>query len=131
MLKLINMTKGNSCIRVFADVKQIENCKKLIKEINPLINSIVQVTNLAGNEVRFKILYLLFKQDKLCVCDLSDVLEMNVAAISQHLRKLKDGGVLENQKIGQTVFYSISASSLPILLPLFDKVKTFDKIKTK
>ena len=43
-----------------------------------------------GNSVRLKILYLLFEEKRLCVCDLSDILGMNISAISQHLRKIKE-----------------------------------------
>jgi DNA-binding transcriptional ArsR family regulator len=43
----------------------------------------------------------------MCVCDLSDVLGMKQSPISQHLRKLKDGGLLENKRDGMTIFYFI------------------------
>ncbi|WP_431217102.1 ArsR family transcriptional regulator [Puia sp. P3] len=46
---------------------------------------------LAGNEVRLKILHLLEEEKELCPCDLSDMLGMSIPAISQHLRKMKDG----------------------------------------
>ncbi len=46
----------------------------------------------------------------MCVCDLSDVLKMNQSPISQHLRKLKDAGVLLNERDGMTVFYFLNES---------------------
>ena len=52
------------------------------------------------------------------MCDIADVLQMTVSAVSQHLRKLKDGGVLHAHKVGQTVFYALSQPHLPILHPL-------------
>ncbi|QNP54450.1 mercuric transport protein MerTP (plasmid) [Hymenobacter qilianensis] len=43
---------------------------------------------------------------------------MNVSAISQHLRKLKDGGVIQARKVGQTVFYSLTPAQLPLVQSL-------------
>jgi DNA-binding transcriptional ArsR family regulator len=40
---------------------------------------------------------------------------MSVPAISQHLRKLKDGGLIIDRKVGQTVFYSIVNENTVIL----------------
>jgi DNA-binding transcriptional ArsR family regulator len=59
------------------------------------------------------------KESKMCPCDLSDILGMTVPAISQHLRKLKDAGLVETNKVGQTIFYSISESNNLILNPIF------------
>ncbi|MBN7816871.1 ArsR/SmtB family transcription factor [Algoriphagus pacificus] len=80
---------------------------------------LAQVLSLAGNKVRLRILYLLKKESKMCPCDLSDILAMAVPAISQHLRKLKDAGLVETNKVGQTIFYSIFESKNPVLSPIF------------
>jgi len=76
------------------------------------------VLGLAGNAVRLKILHLLHEEGKLCPCDLSDVLGMNVSAVSQHLRKLKDGKLVETKRAGQTIFYSVTQEFLSVLKPL-------------
>jgi DNA-binding transcriptional ArsR family regulator len=83
------------------------------------------ILSLAGNEVRLKILYLLEEENELCPCDLSDILGMSVPAISQHLRKLKDGNIIEARKVGQTIFYSLRSENLKILKPFF---KTIDQM---
>jgi len=72
-----------------------------------ILRDIASVLNLAGNEVRLKIIFLLDQEREMCPCDLSDVLDMSVPAISQHLRKMKDGGIVKDRKVGQTIFYSI------------------------
>ena len=111
------MTK--TCIRVYADVEQINQCKQDIEKVDGAVNRIAKALNLAGNEVRLKILFLLDKESKMCPCDLSDILGMTVPAISQHLRKLKDAGLVETNKVAQTIFYSISESNNLILNPIF------------
>lgn len=97
-----------TCIRVFADLEQINNCRKKVGDAKESVKLLANVMNLGGNEVRLNILYLLWDQDKLCVCDISDILDMRMSAISQHLKKLKDAGVVYNEKVGQTIFYSVA-----------------------
>src|SRR5947207_5333360 len=99
----------NSCIRVLADVNQIRQCRQKIKVVDESIKVLGSTLSLAGSEVRLKILFLLQEEGQLCPCDLSDIMGMNISAISQHLRKLKDGGIIESKKTGQTIFYSLNA----------------------
>ena len=115
----MNKTK---CIRVFADINQINGCIELLNKTDGSITRLSKVLNLAGNGVRLKILYLIYKEEQLCVCDLSDILNMNVSAISQHLRKLKDGNILFDRKVGQIINYFINEDYLEILLPLFTQI---------
>ncbi len=119
--------ENNTCLRVLADVNQIKECKEDVKRINGSVKRISKALNLAGNEVRLNILFLLYKEGEMCPCDLSDVLEMKVPAISQHLRKLKDAGLVIDKKIGQTVFYSILNEEAEILIPFLKKLKILNQ----
>jgi DNA-binding transcriptional ArsR family regulator len=110
--------KSTACIRVFADTDHIQQCQTRLSHVEPAIQSLASGLALAGNEVRFRILFLLAEEQQLCVCDIADVLQMTVSAVSQHLRKLKDGGVLRAHKVGQTVFYALGDRHLPVLRPL-------------
>ena len=67
-----------------------------------------QILALAGNEVRLKILLLLQAEEKLCVCDLSEILDMKIPAVSQHLRKMKDVRLVYTEREGTVVFYQIN-----------------------
>jgi len=79
--------------------------------------------HLAGNPVRLKILFLLQRETRLCVCDLSDILGMNVSAISQHLRKLRDRDLIFSKKEAQIIFYALNPEKLYMLNPLFELLK--------
>lgn len=107
------------CIRVFADHVQINACKKKLKANSFSFSQLSRVLDLAGNEVRLKILYLLEEEDQLCPCDLSDILGMSIPAVSQHLRKLKDGNIIEARREGQTIYYSLKDEHLKVLKPFF------------
>lgn len=109
----------NTCIRVFADQEQIKECKAKIKANAPSLQQLSKVLELAANDVRLKILYLLEEEKELCPCDISDILEMSIPAVSQHLRKLKDGNIIEARREAQTIFYSLKEENLKILKPFF------------
>lgn len=114
-----NMENGRLCIRQFADKVQIDNCRETLQNNQIAFKQLSGVLALAGNEVRLKILFLLEEENELCPCDLADILGMSIPAVSQHLRKLKDGGVVEGRRDGQTIYYSIRTEQLDILKPFF------------
>lgn len=113
------MDDNQTCIRIFADKNQINACKQKINTNAKAFEGLSGLLALAGNEVRLKIMFLLEEENELCPCDLSDILGMSIPAISQHLRKMKDGGVIEARRSGQTIFYSLKAEQLQLLQPFF------------
>ncbi len=65
---------------------------------------------------------LLKEEERLCVCDLSEILEMKIPAVSQHLRKLKDANVVISEREGTVIFYYLSPSMTDVLYPVFDLI---------
>ena len=119
--------ENNTCIRQQADIKQINRCKDTVSELDESFDYLAKGLSLVGNSVRLKILYLLFEEENLCVCYLSDILGMNISAISQHLRKMKDRNLLVTDREAQTIFYSLTAEYSTLLNPFF-KILDKDKI---
>ena|SRR5215204_3030091 len=113
---------NNTCLRLFADQEQINSCKSKLKTAQRSFNQLSSILALAGNEVRLKILFLLQEEGELCPCDLSDILGMSIPAVSQHLRKLKDGNIVETRKERQTIYYSLTRHNLGILKPFFKHI---------
>jgi DNA-binding transcriptional ArsR family regulator len=111
------------CIREVADLNQINRCIESLNEVEGSIDRLTSILKLTANDVRLKILYLLSKEDHLCPCDLGDILDMSIPAISQHLRKLKDGGLVETNRDGQVIFYSLNSKFENILLPSFNQIE--------
>jgi len=120
---------GNSvCIREQANPMQIKDCREKVAANERSFTQLSGILSLAGNDVRLKILYLLEEEKELCPCDLSDILGMSIPAISQHLRKMKDGNIVESRKAGQTIFYSLKGEHLKLLRPFF---KIINQLNTK
>ena len=123
--------ENNSCIRQQADIEQINRCKDTVSKLSESFDYLANGLSLVGNSVRLKILYLLFEEKRLCVCDLSDILGMNISAISQHLRKMKDRNLIETEREAQTIFYSLTTEYEKLLIPFFkilDKEKILETI---
>ena len=112
--------KNNSCIRQQADIEQLTRCKETVTELNETFDYLSNGLSLVGNKVRLQLLYLLFIEKRLCVCDLSDILTMNISAISQHLRKMKDRNLIETEREAQTIFYSLTPEYEKLLNTFFE-----------
>jgi DNA-binding transcriptional ArsR family regulator len=119
---VISMKVEGSCIRNKADVNKINKCISTLDSVSLSISALAKILNLSGNETRLKILYLIYKEKDICVCDLSDVLGISVSAISQQLKKLKEGGLIINERKGKTIYYAINDNNLEYLLSIFIQI---------
>lgn len=115
-----------TCTRAEANHKQIQNCMDLISKMEGNFQRTSKLLSITGNEVRLKILFLLNTEKELCPCDLADILSMSVPAISQHIRKIKDAGIINSRRDGQTLYYSLNNDDSNILNSIF---KSIDLIK--
>jgi len=113
------------CSRENDNCIEVKQAKQFIKENSKSIDKEADKLALLSNSVRLKIVLLLKNFKKLCVCDLSEILEVNQSAISQHLRKLKDGGILAKTREGLTIYYFIDEVNNPDLLGLIEKIFLF------
>lgn len=113
--------KSISCIREEKNQFKIDLYEQLLKDNAGEFNQLGCIVSLISNEVRLKIIWLI-NEDGFCVCDLADILQMSVPAISQHLRKLKDLGIVETTRNKQTIYYSITSQNRNIVNHILDLV---------
>ena len=112
-----------TCTRVEANHKQLQNCMDTLDKMRYSFEKITKLLSITGNDVRLKILYLLNIEKELCPCDLADILKMSVPAISQHIRKIKDAGIITARRDGQTLYYSLNNDETAILKSIFKSIK--------
>jgi len=74
-----------------------------------------------GEPSRMQIIKMLALQS-MCVCELSEVLNMSQPRVSQHLRTLKDAGLVTEQKEGYWTRYSFEREALK---NLYHELTTF------
>ncbi len=68
-----------------------------------------------SDSTRIRILYVLYETE-LCVCDIAELLGMNISAISHQLRILKQARLVKFRRAGKTVFYSLSDDHIHAIL---------------
>ena len=68
------------------------------------------ILKLLGDKTRLTMIGIL-KQRDCCVCEFQEVFEMSQPSISQHLRKLKDAGMVQEERRGQWIYYSLNQQS--------------------
>ena len=117
-----------TCTRAQADHKQLLNCKETLDKLDENFKEMTKLLSISGNEVRLKILFLLNMENELCPCDIADILEMSVPAISQHIRKIKDAGFIKSKREGQTLYYSLVGEKTTLLNNVFTSIRTSKKI---
>lgn len=74
-----------------------------------------------GDETRLQILELL-RKGKLCVCEIVPQIEASQSNISQHLRILKDAGIIELEKQGRSNYYSVTNEKVFEIIDLVSEV---------
>lgn len=57
----------------------------------------------------------LFEGEK-CVCEFVDVLNLDFSTVSKHLSILKNAQVIEDEKRGKNVYYSLRTKCLPHII---------------
>ena len=87
--------------------KKIQAIRKRIEKADQL-NQTTLFAKVVGDRTRGRIVYLLYKQKALCVCDIANILDISIASASQHLRKMKDLKLVVTHKDGTTIFYALS-----------------------
>ena len=68
-----------------------------------------------GDSTRIKILMAL-TQKELCVCDITELLNVSQSAVSHQLRILKSEKIVKYRKDGKNVYYSLDDQHIELLL---------------
>ncbi|WP_376769526.1 ArsR/SmtB family transcription factor [Paenibacillus plantarum] len=84
----------------------------------PEMEMLSDVCKLLGDKMRLSILSLL-KERELCVYEIVELVQTSQPNVSQHMRKLKAGGLVKETKKGQWVFYSLNIEDKPFLHEFF------------
>jgi len=128
---MVKKTRTNNCTRTCRDESQIERCQKQLSNTAHRLNNLAENMTLAGNDVRLKVLLLLQSEQRLCVCDLAEILNMTVPAISQHLKKLREGGFTLTQQEGVTIYNTLAPKAIPFLNAFFNLIDLPNSVADK
>lgn len=85
------------------------------------MDSMAETFKLLGDKSRLTILGLL-KERELCVCNIVDMLQMSQPSISQHLRKMKAGGLVNEIRRGKWTYYSLTIEDKPYVKNIMNDI---------
>jgi ArsR family transcriptional regulator, arsenate/arsenite/antimonite-responsive transcriptional repressor len=85
------------------------------------------ILKLLGDKTRLTMIKILDSHD-CCVCEFVAMFNTSQPAISQHLRKLKDSGLVGETRRGQWIIYSLNKDSefYPVVRSLLDHLPNQD-----
>lgn len=86
-----------------------EGCVRRVKNAMPdedLLYDAAELFKVFGDSTRTRILSALFVEE-LCVCDIAQILDMTMSAVSHQLRILRQTKIVKSRKSGKEVFYSL------------------------
>ncbi|MCT4509644.1 MAG: metalloregulator ArsR/SmtB family transcription factor [Tepidibacter sp.] len=92
-----------------------------------LENMQVKILKAMAHPIRLKIIKKLGDQ-KLCVCELKKDVEFTQSNLSQHLKILKDAGILESEKKGIWMHYRVKNKEILDLINIVENMIS-DNIK--
>lgn len=70
------------------------------------MNELTSIFKLLSDDTRLRMILLLFQQE-LCVCQISGILEVPQPRVSKNLAKLRDMGLVTDQRHEKFVYYSL------------------------
>ncbi|GLY12570.1 ArsR/SmtB family transcription factor [Pseudobacillus badius] len=71
------------------------------------------------------------KQGEVCVCDFVEVLQISQPAVSQHLRKLKEAGIITERKVGTWKHYRLVDELTSIVQTVVDELEAISVCQCK
>jgi len=77
-----------------------------------------------ADEARLKMLWLLFHQRELCVCDFIEVLGITQSKASRHLRVLYRAGLVTDRREGLWVYYALRPLQHGLAKDHLDKLRS-------
>lgn len=90
------------------------------------MENIPGVLKAIANDTRLKIVKLLL-QHNYCVGALAHHLELTEAAISQHLKVLREAGLIIGEKYGYFMHYNVNREQLLALASIFEELATIQR----
>ncbi len=98
---------GFKCLGPTITPERILRLRQELAE-NEALQRLRGILHALSGPLRLKILYLLHREPELCVCDLADILDESVSAVSHQLRVLRRYDLVKTRRDAKTIFYSLN-----------------------
>jgi ArsR family transcriptional regulator, arsenate/arsenite/antimonite-responsive transcriptional repressor len=75
-----------------------------------------------GHPVRLGIAMRLAEEGGTCACDFADIFHVSQPTVSQHLKVLREAGLVQTRRNGTQILYSLEPAAVRALGSLFDSL---------
>jgi len=110
------VAEGDVCEVIAFDPQRVAMAKSAMPSDRD-IEELASVYQCLGHSTRVKIFHALFTGE-LCVCDLAQILGLNVSAVSHQLRLLRSNRLVKFRRAGKMAYYSIDDEHVRTLFAL-------------
>ena len=98
------------CQEVHVHETVVEQVRANLPE-DSLLREVAEMFKVFGDPTRTKILSALFEAE-LCVCDISEIVQMSPSAVSHQLRILRQTKLVKSRRQGKEIYYSLEDSHI-------------------
>ena len=98
----------------------MENIKIIIDE-NEIIENKANIFKALGHPTRLTIVEAVSIKE-LCVCDIQKLVQLDMSTVSKHLTILKNAKILNSNKNGKYIFYSLKCQCIKNFIKCLDGI---------
>ncbi len=97
-----------------------------MEALEPKISEAAQLMEMLSQPVRLKILCILLEGEQ-SVLKLAEIAGLSQPAMSHHLKKLRDAGLVSTQREAQMIFYSVQGAEVSAILEVLHRLYCGDE----
>lgn len=105
---------SDSCEVEFVDAVKVKKVSDAMKA-DPAVKLLAETFRMLGDSTRLRIAFALAREE-LCVCDLSNLLNVSQSAVSHSLRTLRQLNLVKFRKEGKIAYYTLDDEHIGVLL---------------
>ncbi|MFW6271099.1 MAG: ArsR/SmtB family transcription factor [Bacillota bacterium] len=94
----------------------------MIKINKKIYKARADIAKALAHETRLEIIDILVEKGDKCVCELTEILEVSQSTVSKHLGVLKKAGLVDSQKEGLNVTYSLRTPCVKRFFNCLDQI---------
>ncbi len=88
------------------------------------MDRLVELSKIFSDKNRLKILGLIQREKRVCVCEICDTFSLSQPLVSRHLKVMKIAGVVDASKEKQWIHYSLVENPHPLLKVVLERLQT-------
>lgn len=92
-----------------------------IKQLEPKMNDAAALMSMLSKPVRLRILCILHEGEQ-SVLKLAQLCELSQPAVSHHLKKLRDAGLVQTRRDAQTIHYALKGEEVKAVMQTLYKL---------